>query len=132
MIDPPFLGPGDEDDIPVHLPSPLIKVLGLLKQAVDIPIRIGWRRDITETEGNEVLCSKAFRVEGHTANPLAHHAHSRHHLSNPRHLGPLLIASLVIRQLQEGTCNQREKKIEKCQRAGKEKSHFLVLFHMTR
>ena len=68
--DPPFLGPGDGKDIPVHLPSPLsLEVFGLLKQAVDILIGIEWRRGVKKKGGHEIFSSKAFRVEGHTAEP---------------------------------------------------------------
>jgi hypothetical protein len=62
------------------------EVFVLLKQAVDISIRIGWRRDFKVKKGNEALYSKAFRVERPTSKPLVHHAQTYHHLLNPRHL----------------------------------------------
>lgn len=35
------MGPGDEENIPVHIPSPLsFEVFGLLKQTVGIPITL--------------------------------------------------------------------------------------------
>lgn len=47
------------------------------------------------------------------AKTLVHHARThRHHLSNPRHLEPHLIASLVTLQLQRGAMfKERERKV---------------------
>lgn len=54
---------------------------GLLKQAVDILVRIGWRRDV-----NEALYIKAFMIEEHTAKSLVHNSQIHHllHLKTPR------------------------------------------------
>lgn len=71
-----------------------LEVFGLLKQAVDIPVRIGWRRDLKRKEGNEELHSKAFRVKGHTGKALVHHVQAHYHLSNPRHLEPFSVPPL--------------------------------------
>lgn len=49
-----------------------LEVFGLLKRGVDIPIRTSWRRGVKKKEGHEILSSKAFRVEGHIAEPLVY------------------------------------------------------------